>query len=179
MKRYGAILGGAVVLVIVGFAVGSSAISGGPDDGGRRLATVSSGINEMVDAAIAVTAADPTESVYFFPQESDTTVTILFLANTNNTNVEVSGWAYSKDGAVLVSVCYLLAPGQMKTIASNAFWGYNGSVWDLGPNTTYAKLALPRGVVVEGYVAWSSTSVYDSDVAVYTRPLRFTSVPVQ
>jgi len=44
-----------------------------------------------------------------------------------------------------------------------------------GNTSAHARLTLPPGVKVEGYIAWNGGTVYDPEDEVPTLPLRFSN----
>ncbi len=179
MKKYGAILGGAVVLSIVAFCVVSSAIGGNSGDIDRSSLTLTdaSCSLEMVATAGAPLAALGDEAVYFVPIDIDGTVTTtVFLVNTNNSSAQigVAAWYWDGDVHTPPQTVTLAARGMM-TLHSNPAYVYNGMVWDL-PGAASARLMLPAGVIVDGFIAWNGDDPYHPEVPCLKVPLRFTHI---
>lgn len=186
MKKYAAVLCGAAVLSVLAFSMGSLAVGDSPNVAGdlallsMASADASGGTGMTMAAATDMTAtADGTEEkVYFFPYDSDTVTTLVFLTNTGTTPVQVSGTAWYADGTMHSSGGFDLAPHEMKTVASNEAYVYNGVAWNLF-NATSACLVLPAGVVIDGFVASNGDEIYHPDVPCLKVPLRFTHISEQ
>jgi hypothetical protein len=191
MNRYAALLGGVAILCVITMSVGSWAVGRDSDDDLRHLVTpetcladavILSGPVDPTIGGVRIAAPDANEPVYFFPQDTGDTTTVVRVANTTNSRVKVWLFAYDADGLSTVYGWLILGPAETNILCSDNIYTYaiyNTSVWNFATATVYAKLILPPGVVVDGYVVWNSATPYDTDVGAHTVPLRFSAVPAQ
>lgn len=189
MRKYGAILGGAVILSTIVVSVGAWGVSqaGGAGDGGAMR--LSAGSMDTVLSARAyqgsnggiVAAANSGRSVYFFPQDGSTTATILSLVNVSTQTAYVDLTAYLADGTVK-TYSVTLPSSDVEHVCTDLVSGQQTGwhLTDFGVGVFLAELWLPAGVLVDGFVAWNGASdVYDPGASVERLPLRFleTSAP--
>lgn len=182
MKTYGVIVGGVVTLLVVALCVVSFGVNRASDgsDGyfvsPPQETTEEGSFSDSAEASrggIAAAAVDPNQSVYFFPQDTAGTTTVLRFANTSGSRQKVWWWAYDGNGTGIASGWVVLGPGQAIGRCSDDNIGI-GPVWNFGAATIYVKLVLAARVVVDGYIVWNSASTYDPEVPAHTLPLRFT-----
>lgn len=135
-------------------------------------------------SAEATTAAsNGTTSVYFTPQDENTSTTVLFLYNTSNTAANVNLRAFRLDGSEYISTAIAVPAGGLVRIAgddvetTSASW-QDVAVVNFTTFSAYAKMELPAGVKAEGYVVWNGGNTYDPLQSVPTLPLRFSSDPL-
>lgn len=134
-------------------------------------------------AAEATAASNGTATVYFTPQDENTSTTILFLYNTGNVAANVSLKAYRLDGSEYISTAILVPAGGLVRIAgddvetTSASW-QDVVVVNFTTFSAYAKMELPAGVKAEGYVVWNGGNTYDPLQSVPTLPLRFSGDPL-
>lgn len=180
MKKYGAILIGVVVLSVLVFSVGTSAV-GDASEGATfySMAWTDTSIFSRTTGPgrmdMAPLGAGVDEAVYFLPQDTDSTTTIILLTNTTNNTVQVSGTAWLWDGSLHSSGLFPLGAHEMITLHSNDAYGYNGIGWELS-GAASACLTLPPGVVLDGFIAWNGNQTYHPDLACHRRPLQFTRI---
>jgi hypothetical protein len=132
------------------------------------------------DLANAATVGATT--VYFTPQDENTSTTILFLYNTNTATSTVGLQTFYVNGSLTISTTVAVPPlGLVRICADSvstvsASWA-NSILINFTTFSAYAKMTVPTGVKAEGYVAWDATGVYDPLVVSQTLPLRFSTDP--
>lgn len=132
------------------------------------------------DLATAASAASTT--VYFTPQDENTSTTILFLYNTNATTSTVGLQTFYINGSLTISTSVAVPPLGLVRISADtvstvsASWS-NYVLINFTTFSAYAKMSVPAGVKAEGFVAWDPTGIYDPLVVSQTLPLRFSTDP--
>ena len=138
------------------------------------------------DAAdTAALGADGTTTVYFAPQDSNGTGTIVFLYNTGLISRTVPIRGYDSVGGIVVSETVTIAPHNMIPLVSDSLIGSPPPGWansvltNYTDLTTYAILALPEGVKIDGYVVFNpTTGTIDPRADQGALPLRFSTDPL-
>jgi len=131
---------------------------------------------------LANAAASGTSTVYFTPQDENTSTTILFLYNTNDVTSTVGLQTFYVNGSLTISTTVAVPPlGLVRICADSvstvsASWA-NSILVNFTTFSAYAKMTVPAGVKAEGYVAWDATGAYDPLVVSQTLPLRFSTDP--
>ena len=131
---------------------------------------------------LAAATAASTTTVYFTPQDENTSTTVLFLYNTNPATSTVGLQTFYINGSLTISTTVAVPPlGLVRICADSvstvsASWA-NSVLVNFTTFSAYAKMTVPSGVKAEGYVAWDSTGVYDPLVVSQTLPLRFSTDP--
>lgn len=133
-----------------------------------------------VEAAGASPAAAAT--VYFTPQDENTSTTVLFLYNTSTVTATVGIETFTVSGSSYISTTVVVPPGNLVRICADTVSTISSSWTDavlinFTTNSTYARMTLPEGVKAEGYVAWNGANPYDPLEVVPTLPLRFSTDP--
>lgn len=195
IHRLGYLFTGLLVLIL-GVAVGSlqpgfvfpvtaAGMAQLPDDEdeGPLAVVEESDVPEKYRRAELVENTTQTTSLYFIPNDGDYSNTVINLANTTLSTVNVSikafyaGGAYSqKDFSIpMVDLVRLSAdtivPGAPPSWSDTVIFNFSDSV-------VFAILTIPSsGVFVDGYIAWSTTSSYDPDAMSSVLPLRFSTDP--
>lgn len=132
------------------------------------------------DAAQALTGT--VTSVYFTPQDENTSTTVLFLYNTNAATATVGLQTYGLNGSLTISTSVAIPPLGLVRICADtvstvsASWA-NTVFVNFTTFSAYAKMTVPMGVKADGYVAWDITGVYDPLSNTQTLPLRFSTDP--
>lgn len=132
------------------------------------------------DLTNAATAGSTT--VYFTPQDENTSTTVLFLYNTNATTSTVGLQTFYVNGSLTISTTIAVPPlGLVRICADSvstvsASWA-NAILVNFTTFSAYARMTVPGGVKAEGYVAWNPTGIYDPLVVSQTLPLRFSTDP--
>ncbi len=185
MKKYGAILGGAVILSTIVLSVGAWGVNRATGAGDGAVATFFStqSINDVSTQANPVgddiaTAAVPAKTVYFFPQDGPTTATVLLLVNVSAQAVTAQLTVYKTDGTTTPSALNF-GPGGTFWICTDKVPTQVGWTWiDFGPGLPLGQLQLPPSVIVDGYIVWNGTSdTYDPGASMERLPLRFMDAP--
>lgn len=123
-----------------------------------------------------------TSTVYFTPQDENTSTTVLFLYNTSNVAGTVNIQAFYLDGSMQLNANIAVPPNGLVRICADpvstisASWA-NYVLVNFRTYSTYAKMTLPAGVKADGYVAWNTSGTYDPLASLQTLPLRFSSDP--
>ncbi len=131
---------------------------------------------------LATAATTPGTTVYFTPQDENTSTTVLFLYNTNATTSTVGLQTFYINGSLTLSTTVAVPPLGLVRICADtvstisASWA-NYILINFTTFSAYAKRTVPAGVKAEGYVAWNSTGIYDPLVVSQTLPLRFSTDP--
>src|SRR5439155_84900 len=127
-------------------------------------------------------ASTAVTTVYFTPQDENTSTTELFLYNTNATTATVGLQTFSINGSLTISTSLSIPPQGLVRVSADsvntvsASW-QNDVLVNFTTFSAYAKMTVPHGVMYDGYVAWNTTGVYDPLVADQTLPLRFSTEP--
>jgi hypothetical protein len=121
-------------------------------------------------------------TVYFTPQDENTSTTVLFLYNTNAATATVGLQTFYINGSLTISTSVAIPPRGLIRICSDsvstvsASW-QNAVLVNFTTFSAYAKMTLPPGVKADGYVAWDITGTYDPLTNTQTLPLRFSTDP--
>lgn len=133
-----------------------------------------------VNAASAASASVAT--VYFTPQDENTSTTVLFLYNTNPATATVGLQTFYINGSLTISTSVAIPPLGLVRICADtvstvsASWS-NYVLVNFTTFSAYAKMTVPAGVKAEGYVAWNTTGIYNPLSDTVTLPLRFSADP--
>jgi hypothetical protein len=122
-------------------------------------------------------------SVYFTPQDENTSDTIIFLYNTAAVTQTVPIRTYYINGSLTISTTVSVPPAHLVRISGDtvstisASWS-NYVLINFTTFSAYAKMDLPDGVKAEAYVAWDPAGIYDPLTISQTLPIRFSSDPL-
>jgi hypothetical protein len=143
----------------------------------------------VIPAAYRPSAADLVQAqavseatVYFTPQDENTSTTVLFLYNTNPATATVGLQTFYINGSLTISTSVAIPPlGLIRICADSvntvsASWA-NYVLVNFTTFSAYAKMTVPMGVKADGYVTWNITGVYDPLTNTQTLPLRFSTDP--
>ena len=183
MKKFGAILGGTVILSVVALSLGALGVGSNPENDEVLVAPLSAdGAQDfslsdpppVLSDAISV-AADHT--LYFFPLDTNTSTTVIFLVNTGSTTATIYRYYYRSDGSLYASGGTVISPGHSAVRASDDTLA-GDVVWNFTTATAYVKLVLPQSIVLDGYIGYkSSTANFDISLSTNMRPLVFFEKP--
>jgi hypothetical protein len=126
--------------------------------------------------------AGPETTVYFTPQDENTSTTVLFLYNTNAATATVGLRSFYINGSLTISTSVAIPPSGMVRICADAVntvsasWA-NTVLVNFTTFSAYARMTVPMGVKAEGYVAWDVVGFYDPLSTTQTLPLRFSTDP--
>ena len=131
---------------------------------------------------LANAVAVPSATVYFTPQDENTSTTVLFLYNTSTASATVRIWTYTLNGSSFISAQVSVPPAGLVRICGDEVSTASVTWQDVvlinfRTASTYAKMTLPAGVKAEGYVVWNNASTYDPLQVAPTLPLRFSTDP--
>ena len=121
-------------------------------------------------------------TVYFTPQDENTSTTVLFLYNTNPATATVGIQSFYINGSLTISTSVAVPPLGLVRICADtvntlsASW-QNTLLVNFTTFSAYAKMTLPAGVKADGYVAWDTLGFYDPLSTTQTLPLRFSTDP--
>jgi hypothetical protein len=123
-----------------------------------------------------------TATVYFTPQDENTSTTVLFLYNTGATPATVGLKTFNINGGLTLSMSIGLPARTLVRIAGDEpvtiSPSWQDAVWvDFRTDSTYAMMTLPASVKAEGFVVWNNSTIYDTLQAAPALPLRFSSDP--
>lgn len=205
MKRYQGLLSAAAVVSVLALSILSLAVAQVPSDSQPEGATLTpaqdagpsgsdsnpTGLPEVfiparylpVTAADAGTTADTSvATVYFTPQDENTSNTVLFLYNTGTITATVSLQTYRLDGTQFINTSLDVPPSELVRISGDTVSTVSATWQDVvlvnfTTFSTYAKMSLPAGVKADGYVVWNNSSTYDPLQVAPTLPLRFSTDP--
>jgi hypothetical protein len=125
----------------------------------------------------------PVTTVYFTPQDENTSDTIMFLYNTTPVTQTVGIQTFYIDGSLTVSTTVSVPASGLLRISGDTVTTVSAS-WskyvliNFTTFSAYAKMTLPAGVKADGYVAWDTAGFYDPLTADQTLPLRFSTDPL-
>jgi hypothetical protein len=133
-------------------------------------------------SAASITNDIPVATVYFTPQDENTSNTVLFLYNTSTTTATVSIQTFRLNGTQFINTSLDVPPGELVRISGDSVSTISASWQDVvlvnfTTSSTYAKMTLPAGVKADGFVVWNNGSTYDPLQVAPTLPLRFSSDP--
>ncbi len=119
-------------------------------------------------------------TVYFTPQDENTSTTVLFLYNTGSDEAVVNLQTYQTTGALFIDTDITVPSLNLVRICADTVSTIAGSWQDaLLVNFTtlssFAKMILPKGVKIDGYVVWNDAATYDPLKLAHTLPLMFTT----
>jgi hypothetical protein len=182
MKKYGVILGSAVIFAVVAFSLGAWAV--GPNAQAGDALRAPSTPDASQDFAMSETppggalAAAASQTVYFFPLDTDTSTTVIFLANTGSTTATIYRYCYRSDSSLYDSG-WTTIPAGVATVRASDDTTAGDTVWNFTAATAYVRLVMPDTIAIDGYVAYrSSTSgLFDISTSTNMRPLRFITMP--
>ncbi len=139
----------------------------------------------VAPTAVDALNAEPTTLVYFTPQDSDGTGTAVSLYNTTAVTRTVNVKGFSAAGSLTVNVNVAVGPNALVHLVSDSLAAptppsWTGSVFtNFTDFTTYASLALPQGIKVDGNVVFNpSTGTIDPRADQGAIPLRFSTDPL-
>ena len=121
-------------------------------------------------------------TVYFTPQDENTSTTVLFLYNTNADTATVGLQTFYINGSLTISTSVDVPPLGLVRICADtvntvsASWA-NTVLVNFTTFSAYAKMTVPAGVKADGYVAWDTVGFYDPLSNTLTLPLRFSTDP--
>lgn len=139
-------------------------------------------IPEAYRSSAAANSSHDAATVYFTPQDENTSTTVLFLYNTSGVTATVGLQTFRTDGLEYISTTLDIPPAGLvrmaadtvSTIASS--WS-NTVLVNFTTTSAYAKMSMPSGVKADGYVVWNDSSTYDPLQVAPTLPLRFSTDP--
>lgn len=121
-------------------------------------------------------------TVYFTPQDENTSTTVIFLYNTRRATATVGIQTFELDGALYIDTAVDVPGHGLVRICgdevSTVSWTWQDVVLiNFTTASTYGKLELPDRVKAEAYVVWNGGAQYDPLQVVPTLSIRFSSDP--
>jgi hypothetical protein len=121
-------------------------------------------------------------TVYFTPQDENTSTTVIFLYNTGDTAASVGLQTFRLDGGLQIDTSILVPAHELVRICGDTVNSISATWQDVvyvnfTTFSTYGRMTLPSGVKAEAYVVWNGSSEYDPLQVVPTLNIRFSSDP--
>lgn len=165
--------------------VAAATIAQSPDEEDESPEAVvgESYVPEKYRSAELVETTNQTTSLYFMPQDGNYSNTVINLANTTVSTVNVSIKAFFAGGAYSQQDFSIPMYDRVRLSADTIVPGAPPSwsdpvIFNFTDSIVFAILTIPSsGVFVDGYIAWSTTSSYDPDAMNSVLPLRFSTDP--
>ena len=190
------------VLFVVACVLGNAAAAQGPNDirllGSPSVSVPQAGSDSQPVGAPEVVipedfrpaaasspdapAAVPVATIYFTPQDENTSTTVIFLFNTGTTAATVGLQAFSLTGGTVVNTSVSVPAKRLVRICADEVSTISATWQDVvlvnfTTTSAYAKMTLPQGVKAEAYVVWNDSSAFDPLKVSPTLPIRFSSDP--
>jgi hypothetical protein len=131
------------------------------------------------DAAAFAAAAGPTTTLYFTPQDNVYNATVITLYNATNADKNVLVQAYFEATAPYTMATVTVPAWNLVHLVSDPLaagsppsWA-NAVVTNFTDGTAIARLIVPNGVRVDGYVVFDGAGVIDPNADQGAIPLRF------
>jgi hypothetical protein len=173
---------GLVAALALGIRTPASA-SGGSDEGPDARPGVTLPPGYQLSAGSLLAVSGPSSTVYFNPQDSDDTNTVLFIYNTSATAGAVDFTGFSNSGSTTLNQSLAIPANSMIRISADALtaspapptsWA-DTVIVNFTDTTYYARMTLSAGLKADGWVSWTNGSVFNPRASVSTVPLRFVS----
>jgi hypothetical protein len=173
---------GLVAALALGIRTPASA-SGGSDKGPDARPGVTLPPGYQLSAGSLLAVSGPSSTVYFNPQDSDDTNTVLFIYNTSATAGAVDFTGFSNSGSTTLNQSLAIPANSMIRISADALtaspapptsWA-DTVIVNFTDTTYYARMTLSAGLKADGWVSWTNSSVFNPRASVSTVPLRFVS----
>jgi hypothetical protein len=178
-----------VALAVLLAAALPLAAAAGSDEDPRELRAAEPAPAPQPRAALP-TGGDGAQPVWFVPQDNDANGTVLFLYSTRTDDVTVPVRGYSYNGVLVYSLNVDVAAGSFVRLVSDSVVAAPPPSWATHPSgnpdattaivtnftdfTYYARLLLPAGVHVDGFIEYNpGTGVIDPRAANARVPLHF------
>ena len=119
-----------------------------------------------------------TTSVWFTPQDENTSTTVIFLYNTSAPPAIATIQTFEPDGTLYISASVVVTPSVLVRICgdevSTVSWTWQDVILlNFTTASSYGLMGLPTGVKAEAYVVWNGGSTYDPLQIAPTLPIRF------
>lgn len=139
-------------------------------------------IPEAYRSQAAASSSHNATTVYFTPQDENTSTTVLFLYNTGGITATVGLQTLRLDGSLYISTTIDIPPAALVRVAGDTVDTVANSWQDVvlvnfTTSSTYARMSVPAGVKADGYVVWNDAGTYDPLQVAPTLPLRFSTDP--
>jgi hypothetical protein len=121
-------------------------------------------------------------TVYFTPQDENTSTTVIFLYNTSEITATVDLQTFRLDGSPYIDTSILVPAHALVRICADTVTTVASSWQDVvlvnfTTSSTYARMSLPEGVKAEAYVVWNDGGSYDPLQVAPTLNIRFSTDP--
>lgn len=147
-------------------------------------AILESFIPEIYRSAASVTDTSPTTDLYLIPSDTNTTNTVINIANYTSTPVNIAiKRAYN--GVVSGTIQFSVPGNDLVRVSADSIvsdappsW-INTVIYNLTDNNDMVIVTIPSsGVIVDGFIVWSGTlTTYNPDGQYPVMPLRFSTDP--
>ncbi|MHB0989517.1 MAG: hypothetical protein ACYC3P_12785 [Bellilinea sp.] len=130
--------------------------------------------------------AESVTPVYFLPQDSNGTATVLFLYNTTNVEKMVNITSYDATGSVRLTQNVTIPPMSLRRCISDYLSSPTPQSWvapisvivNFTDFSYFAVMDLPAGVKADGYILYNNdTGLIDPNLDQGAVPLRFSTDP--
>jgi hypothetical protein len=147
-------------------------------------------VSPGTDSALPLAAPAPVNPgdrlVYFTPQDSNGTATIINLYNTTDVTATVNVKGLMTGNYLQVNVNVPIPPGSLRRVISDVLDDTAPSSWknysvsaNFADSSVYGVLSVPAGVHFDGYVVYNSgTSTINPNLDQGALPLRFSADPL-
>lgn len=183
--------------VLAGFGLGTlflqSAVPASADEllnGGSSEGSIESASADVFvpDAFLhhdAAAAALATQTLYYFPLDSNNHNTLLFFHNTSTITATIDlDFQNDNGGACLSGVVFDIPPGDSARVSADSLEAGSPSSWsdtviyNMFDTCEIGLITMPdRGVRVAGYVAWTPTDIYNPREQNPHSSIRFSADP--
>lgn len=140
-------------------------------------------IPERYRAKVSGAALEPLavskKTLYFTPQDENTSATVLFFYNRGAADAVVQLKTFDIDGSLYIDTTINVPAKELVRVCSDTVSTISGT-WqspvylNFTTTSTYARIRFPRTVRIEGYVVWNDATTYDPLQVAPTLNLRFT-----
>jgi hypothetical protein len=164
---------------------GSSPAPNSDNDPAARPEVVIPEMYRVASPGSTEAASGTAATVWFTPEDTNDTTTVIFLFNPTAQAATVDMIGYGRTGAQTISTSVNVPARQLVRIVSDSVasadlppsW-QSPVLWNYTDSAVYAKLTLPVTVHLQAYVAWAGNSgTYDPNNTGPKVPLRFSSDP--
>jgi hypothetical protein len=125
-----------------------------------------------------------TRPIYFVPQDSNGTATVLVIYNTTSLTQTVAIQSFSSTGSTLISTTVEVGPNRLRRAIADSLVTDPPPSWadsllvNFADFSLYAVMHVPQGIKFDGYVVFNgATGTIDPRIDQGALPLRFSTDP--